>query len=74
MRYNLRIEKSRYTGKTIAECCDIIAARADKINAACRMPAGNIILELRSLDKTYRRAAYYGNNGKVFVSINRTGA
>ena len=71
MLYNLRIEKSRFTGKTIAECCDIITARADQINAANLTPADVIIFDLRNMGGKYRRMAYFGRDGKVFISINR---
>jgi hypothetical protein len=71
MLYNLRIGKSRFTGKTIAECCDIIAARCDSINTYNRTSADVILFELCNLKNTYRRIAYYGHDGKVFISINR---
>ena len=71
MLYNLRIGKTRYAGKTMVECCDIIAARRDTINENNRMAADNILLELHSLNGIYRRIVYFGNNGKVFVSINK---
>ena len=71
MLYNLRIDKSRWTGKTIAECYDIIAARCDKINAATLTPADVILFDVRNMTGKYSRMAYFGRNGKVFVSINR---
>lgn len=71
MLYNLRIGKTRYAGKTIAECCDIIAVRRDKINAENRTPADVILFDVRNMGGKYRRMAYFGHNGKVFISINR---
>lgn len=74
MLYNLRIGKSRFTGKTIMECCNIIASREDKINAGCRTDASVILFEIRTMDKSYIRHAFYGTDGKIFVSINRRGS
>jgi hypothetical protein len=71
MLYNLRIGKSRFTGKTIAECCDIIAARADQINAANLTPADVVLFDVRNMSGKYRRMAYFDLYGKVFISINR---
>lgn len=71
MLYNLRIGKSRYTRKTPAECCDIIAARCDKINAENRTPADRVLYDVRNMDGKYRRMAYYGHDGKIFLSINK---
>jgi hypothetical protein len=71
MLYNLRIGKSRFSGKTILECCDIIAANAEKINAENRTMADIVIFDVRNMNEKYRRMAYFGNDGKVFISINR---
>lgn len=71
MLYNLRIDKTRYTGKTIAQCCDIIAARADQINAANLTPADVVLFDVRNMSGKYRRIAYFDQYGKVFISINR---
>jgi hypothetical protein len=71
MLYNLRIGKTRFPGKTIAECCDIIAARSEKINAANRTMADVVLFDIRNMGGKYRRMAYFGNDGKVFISINR---
>jgi hypothetical protein len=71
MLYNLRINKSRFTGKTIAECCDIIAAHADQINAVNLTPIDRVLFDIRNMNAKYRRMCYFDNTGKVFVSINR---
>jgi hypothetical protein len=71
MLYNLRIGKSRFPGKTIAECLDIIAAHAEKINVENRTKADVILFDVRNMSGKYRRMAYFGHDGKVFVSINR---
>lgn len=71
MLYNLRIGKSRFAGKSITECCDIIAARAGEINALSRCKADHILFELRGISETYYRIVYYGHDGKIYISINR---
>ena len=71
MLYNLRIGKSRFSGKTIVECCEIIAANAEKINADNRVMSDVVLFDVRNMEEKYRRMAYFGHNGKVFVSINR---
>lgn len=71
MLYNLRIGKSRFTDKTLAECCDIIAARSDKINAANRTLADVVLYDVRNMGGKYSRMAYYGHDGKIFISINK---
>lgn len=71
MLYNLRIGKSRFPGKTVSECCDIIAARAEKINAENRTMADVVLFDMRNMEGKYRRMAYFGRDGKVFISINR---
>lgn len=71
MLYNIRIDKTRYTGKTIAQCCDIIAARADQINAAILTPADVVLFDVRNMGGKYRRMAYFDHCGKVYISINR---
>lgn len=69
--YNLKIGKSRWTGKTIAECCDIIAAHYSEINAENVTPAGSVLLDIRCMSGEYKRLAYFNHYGKVFISINR---
>lgn len=71
MLYNLRIGKTRFSGKTIAECRDIIAAHAEKINAENRTMADVVLFDMRNMGGRYRRMAYFGRDGKVFISINR---
>ena len=71
MLYNLRIGKSRWTGKTIAECCDIIAAHYSKINAENVTPADTVLFDIRNMGGKYKRFAYFNHYGKVFISINR---
>lgn len=71
MLYNLRIEKSRWSGKTIAECCDIIANHYTKINAENITPADDVLFDVRNLSSDYKRLAYFNHYGKVFISINR---
>ena len=71
MLYNLRIGKSHWTGKTIAECCDIIAAHYNKINAANVIPAENVLLDVESMSGDCVKMAYFNHFGKVFISINR---
>jgi hypothetical protein len=73
MRYNLKIGKSRYSGKTIADCIDILAIRYTEISAACITPAAWILAEIASMHDDVRRLAYYDNTGKVFISINKGG-
>lgn len=71
MLYNLRIGKSRWTGKTISECCNIIAAHYSEINAENVTPADNVLLDIRNMSGEYKRFAYFNHYGKVFISINR---
>lgn len=71
MKYNLRIGKTRYTGKTLAECVDIIAARYNEVNANCIIPAAWIITEIITITENVRRLTYHGHDEKVFVSVNR---
>lgn len=71
MRYNLKIGKSRWTGKTIAECCDIIAAHYSEINAENITPADTVLLDIKYISPDCCRMAYYSHLGKVFISINR---
>ena len=71
MCYNLKIGKSRYASKTLADCIDVIAARYTEINAACITPAAWILFEVVHLPANVSRAAYHDKNGKIFISINR---
>lgn len=71
MRYNLRIGNSRYTNKTLAGCIDIIAARYTEINTECITPAAWILAEIVTMRDDVQRITYHGQNGKVFVSINK---
>lgn len=71
MHYNLKIGKSRYASKKLADCIDIIAARYTEINAACITPAAWILFEIINLPNDVSRLAYHDKNGKVYFSINR---
>ncbi len=71
MLYNLRIDKTRYTGKSHAECVKIIISRHNEIAAACLVPAAFIRADIISMTADVQRLAYYGHDGKVFVSINK---
>lgn len=71
MHYNLKIGKSRYTNKALADCIDIIAARYTEINAECLTPAAWILFELARMPENVLRQAYHDKNGKIFISINR---
>lgn len=71
MFYNLRIGKKRFPGKNICECYDIIAAHAEEINAENRTRADVVLFDVRNMKETYNRMAYFGHDGKIFVSINR---
>ena len=71
MRYNLKIGKSRYASKTLADCIDVIAARYTEINAACITPAAWILFEIANLSDDVSRLAYCDKSGKQFISINR---
>lgn len=71
MKYNLRVGKSRYTSKTIAECVDIIAIKYNEVAANCITPAAWIISEVVTMPENVSRLAYHGNNQKVFISINK---
>lgn len=72
MLYNLRIGKTRYTGKTLEECRAIIAARLADINRVCMTRADVIRLDLAT-GADLIRLAYYGRDGKMYVSVNRMG-
>ena len=71
MLYNLRIDKTRYTGKTLQECAAILAAKKDQIDGRARMPAAGILADVATLKSNLRRSVYFGHDGKVFISINR---
>jgi hypothetical protein len=71
MRYNLKIGKSRYANKTLADCIDVIAARYTEINAECITPAAWILFEIINLPADVSRLGYHGKSGKIFISINR---
>ena len=71
MRYNLKIGKSRYTNKTLAECIDIIAIRYTEVNTNCITPAAWILTEIIIMPESVDRVTYHDKNGKVFISINR---
>lgn len=71
MLYNLRIGKSRYPAKNVLQCVDIISARRNDITKDCRVSVDAILRDVCYMAGQYRRLAYYGNDGKIFLSINR---
>ena len=73
MKYNLKIGKSRYANKNLADCIDIIAARYTEISAACLTPPSWILFEIVNMPANVLRLAYHDKNEKVFISINRRG-
>lgn len=73
MYYNLKIGKTRYSNKTLADCIDVIAIRYMEIATTCITPAAWILAEIAALPSDVLRLAYHDKNGKVFVSINRKG-
>lgn len=73
MYYNLKIGKTRYASKTLADCIDVIAIRYMEIASTCITPAAWILAEIAGLSGDVSRLAYYDKNGKVFISINRKG-
>lgn len=71
MLYNLRIDKTRYTGKTLQECVAILAAKENLIDGRARMPAAGILADVARIKPNLLRSVYFGHDGKVFISINR---
>lgn len=69
--YNVRIFEKRYINlskEDIPELLDLYAARIAE-NSRCSLD--NIKFEIRNISDSYRRVAFYGNNGKIIVSLNR---
>lgn len=72
MLYNLRIGRTRYTGKTMEECINIIRQKHDRITAAGIVPAEFIRARLITMEPDIITLKYFDTTGKVYLSINRT--
>lgn len=61
----------RYRKKSIADILEIIKRSENIINAGTRCTFSYIVNDIATLKNTYRRVAYYGNDGKIAISLNK---
>ena len=74
MLYNVRIFGKRYINKTKEDAILLLSGYAARIEKESRVPYRGMKTEIICIKDTISRLAFYGNDNKIIVSLNKVKA